>query len=320
MNSSGVAIFGATPSSRLRIGGTRSGTSWTTSGALFCTDPGTLTDTTGSGTINIRVANSFDIPTLASTNAVSIANAATLYVAGANTTITNGNALYVAGGTSYFGGNVGIGTTTPLSATHIEGTATANNGVLYVKDLGTDDTRGHIVIEGNSSATAAWSGIDMMTSPSSGTAHKWRMVARSETASSLPGNLTFWQNNGSWLNRMTLNAAGNVGFGGESSALSKVAVRGSLSVGSSTYSAVAAPTNGAIIEGNVGIGTTSPGASSILDISSTTKGLVLPRMTKTQRDAIVSPVAGMAIYQTDNTPGLRVYNGTNWMKFTETAD
>ncbi|MFS4461140.1 hypothetical protein [Bdellovibrio sp. HCB2-146] len=72
--------------------------------------------------------------------------------------------------------------------------------------------------------------------------------------------------------------------------------------------------------GNIGIGTAAPGASSILDISSTTKGVVLPRMTKAQRDAITSPVAGMAIYQTDNTPGLRVYNGTNWMRFTETAD
>lgn len=74
------------------------------------------------------------------------------------------------------------------------------------------------------------------------------------------------------------------------------------------------------ISGNVGIGTTSPGASSLLDLSSTTKGFVLPRMTKAQRNAIASPVAGMAVYQTDNTPGLRVYDGTNWMRFTETAD
>ncbi|MGH8003551.1 MAG: hypothetical protein ACRECJ_02350, partial [Limisphaerales bacterium] len=72
--------------------------------------------------------------------------------------------------------------------------------------------------------------------------------------------------------------------------------------------------------GNVGIGTTSPGASNLLELSSTTKGFVLPRMTKTERDAIASPVAGMMIYQTDNTPGLRVHNGTNWMRFTETAD
>lgn len=72
--------------------------------------------------------------------------------------------------------------------------------------------------------------------------------------------------------------------------------------------------------GNVGIGTATPGASSILDISSTTKGVVLPRMTQAQRNAIATPVAGMAIYQTDAVPGLRVYNGTNWMRLTETAD
>lgn len=72
--------------------------------------------------------------------------------------------------------------------------------------------------------------------------------------------------------------------------------------------------------GNVAIGTTSPNSSALLDLTSTTKALLLPRMTKTQRDAISSPVAGLAIYQTDNTPGLRVYNGTNWMKFTETTD
>jgi hypothetical protein len=72
--------------------------------------------------------------------------------------------------------------------------------------------------------------------------------------------------------------------------------------------------------GNVGIGTTSPNTAAILDLTSTTQGLLLPRMTKTQRDAISSPVAGLAIYQTDNTPGLRVYNGTNWMRFTETTD
>lgn len=71
---------------------------------------------------------------------------------------------------------------------------------------------------------------------------------------------------------------------------------------------------------NVGIGTTSPGTSSILELTSTTKALVLPRMTKAQRDAINPKIAGMAVYQTDNTPGLRVYNGANWMRYTETID
>lgn len=73
--------------------------------------------------------------------------------------------------------------------------------------------------------------------------------------------------------------------------------------------------------GNTGLGTGMTITScALLEIKSTTKGLLLPRMSKAQRDAISSPVAGLAIYQTDNTPGLRVYNGSSWMRYTETAD
>lgn len=74
------------------------------------------------------------------------------------------------------------------------------------------------------------------------------------------------------------------------------------------------------LKGQVGINNSIPAASAQLDISSTTKGVLLPRMTKTQRDAIASPALGLMVYQTDNTPGLRVYNGTNWMRFTQIAD
>jgi hypothetical protein len=60
--------------------------------------------------------------------------------------------------------------------------------------------------------------------------------------------------------------------------------------------------------------------AAIMEWQSTTQGVLLPRMTQAQRNAITAPVAGLAIYQTDATPGLRVYNGTNWMRYTETAD
>jgi hypothetical protein len=53
-------------------------------------------------------------------------------------------------------------------------------------------------------------------------------------------------------------------------------------------------------------------ASAILDIKSTSKGLLIPRRTKAQRDAIVSPAEGLFIYQTDNSPGFYLYNGTAW--------
>ena len=63
--------------------------------------------------------------------------------------------------------------------------------------------------------------------------------------------------------------------------------------------------------GNVGIGTgTSPNANAILDVSSTTKAFMPPRMTTTQRDAIAIPTAGMVIYNT-TTNKLNVYT-TTW--------
>ena len=69
----------------------------------------------------------------------------------------------------------------------------------------------------------------------------------------------------------------------------------------------------------VGIGTTTPTASAALDIVSTSKGLLLPRLSLAQRTAmgtgaIAAPVAGLLIFQTDNTPGLYAYDGTAWVR------
>ena len=71
-----------------------------------------------------------------------------------------------------------------------------------------------------------------------------------------------------------------------------------------------AQTNTFPSSGAVGIGTTTPNASSLLEVSSTTRGILLPRMTKTQRDAITSPPQGLLIYQTNSTPGLYYYEGS----------
>lgn len=64
--------------------------------------------------------------------------------------------------------------------------------------------------------------------------------------------------------------------------------------------------------GNVGIGTNSPDASAILDLSSTTQGLLIPRMTATQRAAISSPTTGLTVFQTDANAGNYIYNGSSW--------
>ena len=50
---------------------------------------------------------------------------------------------------------------------------------------------------------------------------------------------------------------------------------------------------------SVGIGTVSPDASAALDISSTAKGLLVPRLTAAQRTGIATPAAALLVYQTD---------------------
>ncbi len=64
---------------------------------------------------------------------------------------------------------------------------------------------------------------------------------------------------------------------------------------------------------SVGIGTTSPNSSAQLDISSTTKGLLIPRMTSGQRLAIAvsAATAGLMVYET-TTSSFWFYNGTAW--------
>ena len=68
----------------------------------------------------------------------------------------------------------------------------------------------------------------------------------------------------------------------------------------------------------VGIGTASPSASSLLDITATDAGLLIPRMLQSERDAIQDPATGqpatgLMVYQTNNTPGFYYYDGSGWI-------
>ncbi len=70
---------------------------------------------------------------------------------------------------------------------------------------------------------------------------------------------------------------------------------------------------------NVGINTTTPHASAALDIESTTKGVLVSRMTLAQRDAIATPSVGLLIFQTDGTSGFYFHNGTGWKAVSDGA-
>ena len=69
------------------------------------------------------------------------------------------------------------------------------------------------------------------------------------------------------------------------------------------------------IHAQVGIGTETPNSSSLLKLSSTSKGLLVPRMTEAQKNAISSPAQGLLIYQTDGTIGFYNHERILLIKF-----
>jgi|GEM_PF-1113335 len=64
--------------------------------------------------------------------------------------------------------------------------------------------------------------------------------------------------------------------------------------------------------------------SALLDVKSTSKGLLIPRMTLAQKNTVSLPATGLLVYQTDGTMGLYVNNGTpavpNWQLITASSN
>jgi hypothetical protein len=69
----------------------------------------------------------------------------------------------------------------------------------------------------------------------------------------------------------------------------------------------------------IGIGTTNPAASAMLEIQSTNQGLLTPRMTTAQRIAIASPANGLLVYDT-NLASFYYYETSAWVKINSGRD
>jgi hypothetical protein len=72
----------------------------------------------------------------------------------------------------------------------------------------------------------------------------------------------------------------------------------------------------------IGIGTKTPAASAALEVTSSTnnKGILIPRITATQKDAIVSPAEGLLVYQTTAPIGFYYYSNTVWKLIVDQID
>ncbi|HET8829600.1 MAG TPA: hypothetical protein VFM79_09665 [Pelobium sp.] len=64
-------------------------------------------------------------------------------------------------------------------------------------------------------------------------------------------------------------------------------------------------------QGSVGVGTLNPDASAVLDVVSTSKGVLLPRLTVAQRDAIATPANGLIVYNSSDSK-FNYWDGAKW--------
>jgi len=64
----------------------------------------------------------------------------------------------------------------------------------------------------------------------------------------------------------------------------------------------------------VGVGVAAPDATAVLEVASTTKGFLFPRMTEAQRSAIGSPATGLMVYQTDGDEGVYINKSFGWVQ------
>lgn len=210
---------------------------------------------------------------------------------------------------------IGIGTLVPLGKVH------ANMGTLAPLSSLVSGGGGFVLTNDSS---AQFTGVGANNTANTGGLSLRSVRARGTVDTPLvvqSGDTLLTINTDAWDGTSRVGTMASIDFLAEGTiATGRIPTRMTFSTATNAASSVLTERMRIDSAGNVGIGTASPGVSNLLELTSTTKGFVLPRMTKAQRDAIATPVAGMAVYQTDNTPGLRVYNSTNWMRYTETAD
>jgi hypothetical protein len=282
------------------------------SGYLNNTNPsytGTLTGGTGvmdigSGQLYKDASGNVGIGTSSPTNKLTIsgtaATGATTFLSTGTTTNYNVGQFTNTGGSFYFGLDNNAGTAFTGSSAYGGIVGTGNSTSLG------------LVTNGSVKVTLDASGnLGLGVTPSAWSAFKAVQVYRASVASETAN--TYFSHNWYWSGTTDTYIA------------SDYATRYSQQSGKHIWFTAPSGTAGNAISftqamtldagGNLGIGTSSPSASAILDAQSTTKGVRFPNMTTTQKNAISSPVAGLVIFDTTLSK-LCVYTGAAWQTIT----
>jgi hypothetical protein len=163
---------------------------------------------------------------------------------------------------------LGVGITTPANILHV-GTPSPGNGIV----IGSTASRYKSLTWSNTQSP-----FDALVIESLGSSGTWRGTIDFKVSFNAGSSFT-----AATIRANTDGTTANIGIGTTSpSSLLSVGATSQFQVNSS---------------GEVAIGTTI-NAAAILTLTSTTKGVLFPRMTTTQKNAIVSPVAGLMVYDT----------------------
>ena len=319
ITTSGIGLGNITPTSFVHVVPTYSGTgdlSGAGYGLRFAAATYTNTTTAASGTVAAASAYSFGTPTITSTNTgVIYTNFSTLKIdgapiAGTNSTITTPWALRVESGNAYFGSNItNQGTLTNGGAI----TATSNNhrfGWLMVLTSGTPGATGQgIRITGpDTEFEIQGTGASVLNTFSF--ANYISKTGMRNLSNVHPVN-SFVRIYGGYTAPNANNLTGavlSITPQYDISTQSGANVKGlyynptltNMSTVATHYAWESTAGDFLINGGRMGIGVTSFNAAVLLDLVSTTRGLLIPRATTAQINAVTTPPVGLQMFSTDD--------------------